>query len=89
MRSWHAGHLLGYCVGLQAGARAAEGDLERSWAATAARVRFLARTPTAAELAQRRRLDDGPCQQHCRRCSRCIRAGWLLRHGRDFAGVGR
>jgi len=85
----HLGYSLGYFTGLHAGARAAEEDIERAWAATAQRVRALASVPTQAKLMELRRRDDSPCHFRCHRCSTCVRADWLARHGHDFIGGDR
>jgi hypothetical protein len=41
--------------------------------------------PTHRELEEARQPADDPCSLRCGRCSRCVRADWVARHG-DYPG---
>lgn len=41
--------------------------------------------PALPEQVVRQDYTDLPCAQHCGRCSRCVRAEWVARHG-DYRG---
>jgi hypothetical protein len=80
------GFRLGFSCGYDVGYGAAENDMEQNWHALHVGVRAVLRQPTRAELDTRRRPTDDPCRMACGACSRCVRAGWVARHGGDFPG---
>lgn len=86
---WRAGFEVGHALGVVEGRRIADDEAAKDFARLAAAVRRMASVPTTAEIQELRRLDDKPCTRRCSRCSTCVRAAWLARHGRDHAGVGR
>ncbi|MFI9846504.1 hypothetical protein ACIHFD_56445 [Nonomuraea sp. NPDC051941] len=66
---------LGFTQGEETGYRRAEIDMEREWSAVAEKVRSTSRTPTAAELAERRK-PGGPIYE----------AALRRRGGREYEG---
>lgn len=55
MTEFEAGYTLGYVQGEQVGYARAETDMAKTWSQVAEKVRSTSRTPTATELAERRK----------------------------------
>ncbi|MFI7452333.1 hypothetical protein ACIBQX_32900 [Nonomuraea sp. NPDC049714] len=65
---------LGFAQGEAAGYLLAEHDMETTWSRVAEKVRSISRTPTAVELAERRKPGGK------------IYEARMRRHGREYAG---
>lgn len=86
--AYRAGYRDGHRTGWEIGYAHAHEEVAAAWSEVAAKVHAAAgqRTPADHAAMDASAAAGDPCPARCGRCSRCIRAHAVQRHGGDYPG---